>query len=38
MKTKSKKKYDNTSDKFSDWTLTKLKEEAVSYNERIYGE
>lgn len=33
-----KKKYDNTSDKFSDWTLTKLKEQARDYNDRIYGE
>ncbi len=33
-----KKIYNDKSDKFSDWTTKKLKAEARSYNELIYGE
>lgn len=32
------KKYNNESDKFSDWTTKKLKSEAISYDELINGE
>lgn len=33
-----KKKYNDNSDNFSDWTTKKLKEWAISLDDSIYGE
>ena len=30
------KKYNNKSNRFADWTIKKLKDEAVAYNQSIY--
>ncbi len=34
----ARKKYNDESDKFADWTTKKLKQQAISYDDAIYGE